>query len=590
MDTLTAMESLVHPTELSAWGRFLQARSLHRETNRSKNPDWYRPALALNCQLHLFAEGEGIATARLASRSGGLVTWTEVEPPELDADLETLRGYLANLRSEHLSGKARSLGVVLHLADEFAISEIAPLHEVPDDLVELKFLLEEAPQEVIEGQTHAADQVSFRFFPYPGTENMQQPGAAIQISRKHQEFLRLFRDLAEETKFPVRTMGLSAPLVTLAGLPRIIPTLPGQPFCVVLSYSTFSVLAFFSAEGELLMLRSIRNHSSGVAPNVGAVVHTMSAALELDDPVSLVLPLSQKDGRDKVPQLQNASLLDWNEIEAVVDGVPFEFQVATGEKLAPEQRQGLAGTRTFDEIDTNEWATQDFLAPSQEESEMLPGTVEMKVLRFGGIGLKVAAVLLLLAGGWTGLRAFQILRDPAWHAKREDVNATANQLLLQRIENFKKWDSFLADRSKAWVSMELLNRLFPNPGAVVVTELNHTVRPETMRDQKNASLVKEWRLNGYANEDALKHLTTINTREGINEVFKGVHEVTGDASLDPTHDTRNLVVDLKASENKRYKPDAPESLDSQFPFQFNLTISQRFTADDELAIPTSAAR
>ena len=304
------MESLVHPTELSAWGRFAQARRLHRETNRSKNPDWYRPALALNCQLHLFAEGEGIATARLAANTGGPVTWTEVEPPELDADLETLRGYLANLRSEHLSGKARSLGIVLHLADEFAISEIAPLHEVPEDLAELKELFEEAPHEVIEGQGQSDGQFSFRFFPYPGTKNVQQPGAAIQISRKHQEFLRLFRDLAEETKFPVRTMGLSAPLVTLAGLPRIIPTLPEQPFCAVLSYSTFSVLAFFNAEGELLMLRSIRNHSSGVAPNVGGVVQTMSAALELADPASLVLPLSQKNAAGTIPYYTGFRTID----------------------------------------------------------------------------------------------------------------------------------------------------------------------------------------------------------------------------------------------------------------------------------------
>ncbi|NNM28405.1 MAG: hypothetical protein HKO57_02725, partial [Akkermansiaceae bacterium] len=104
------------------------------------------------------------------------------------------------------------------------------------------------------------------------------------------------------------------------------------------------------------------------------------------------------------------------------------------------------------------------------------------------------------------------------------------------------------------------------------------------------SLVKEWRLKGFSNEEALKHLTAINTRDGIEAIFKATQEVTGDAALDPTPDTRTVVVNLVASENKRYRPDSEDtSYESQFPFQFDLTISQRFSAEDPLAIPTAAA-
>ena len=59
------MESLVHPTQLSVWQRFLQARRLHRETSRSKNSDWFRNALELECQLHLFLEGDEISEAHV---------------------------------------------------------------------------------------------------------------------------------------------------------------------------------------------------------------------------------------------------------------------------------------------------------------------------------------------------------------------------------------------------------------------------------------------------------------------------------------------------------------------------------------------
>ncbi len=53
-------------------------------------------------------------------------------------------------------------------------------------------------------------------------------------------------------------------------------------------------------------------------------------------------------------------------------------------------------------------------------------------------------------------------------------------------------------------------------------------------------------------------------------------------------DTRNLVVNLVASENKRYDPEKEGSAETQFPFQFDLTITQRITQDDEIAIPTVA--
>ncbi|NNM30446.1 MAG: hypothetical protein HKO57_13070, partial [Akkermansiaceae bacterium] len=468
------MDTLLHPSELSTWQRFVQARRLHKQSSRSRNPDWFRPALELGSQLHLFVEGSSITAARLGVKEGAGTTWTRIDSPRLDIETEDLRTFLAKLRAEHLSGKARSLGVVLHLADEFAISELAPQQDEPEDLATFRETLRNAPETLLDDQNISGSELSFRFFPYPGTEDESQPGAAITISRKHQAFLRQFREIGEEMKFPIRTAAVSAPLVALGALPKIIPTAPNQPFCALLSYSTFSVLAFFKTGGELLMLRSVRHHSGGVAPNVSGVVQTMAAALELPDPVSLVIPLSQQENGPSVPPLPNASLLNWQQVVGFEPGIPFEFQAATATVIAPEERQGMADTDTFLELDDNQWALQDFLPPSEDEIELYPGPTEMKILRFGSIGVKVAALALLLSIGWTGLRAFQILRDPAWHAKKSDMNDAANQILVQKIKRFEVWDSFLADRSKAWVTMELLNRIFPNPTAVVLIMADHT--------------------------------------------------------------------------------------------------------------------
>ncbi|HCQ37524.1 MAG TPA: hypothetical protein DIV39_00075, partial [Verrucomicrobiales bacterium] len=117
------MEVLVHPAQLSTWQRFLQARRLHRETTRSRNLDWYREALDLECQLHLFLEGEDISEAHICFGKEARKTWGRVAVPSLQAGEQEVMEYLAGIRSQ-FKGKMRSLAVILHVADEFAISEL----------------------------------------------------------------------------------------------------------------------------------------------------------------------------------------------------------------------------------------------------------------------------------------------------------------------------------------------------------------------------------------------------------------------------------------------------------------------------------
>jgi hypothetical protein len=169
------------------------------------------------------------------------------------------------------------------------------------------------------------------------------------------------------------------------------------------------------------------------------------------------------------------------------------------------------------------------------------------------------------------------------------VSENGNKVLSAQIKRYEQWNAFLSDRSKAWVTMELMNQLFPNPKSVILSEANHKVRPEVVRDQARASLVKEWTITGFVNDEALERLTAINTREGINEVFDSVYGITGDESLRTDLSSRSLVVNLLASENKRYKPDSGTDAESQFPFIFNLTVTQHISSDDPIAIPTLAA-
>lgn len=585
------MDSLVHPTQLSVWQKFLQARRLHKETSRSKNPDWYRDALELDCQLHLFLEGDEISDAHISCcGKESKKDWIKVSAPALDSSEEDLQEYITTIRGEFTNTKCRSLGVVLHLADEFAISELDHANERPDDLGELSNQLTTAPQEVLEDHSVSIDERSFRLFPYPGAKQGQLFGSAITISRTHHEFLFRFRQLGENLNFPIRTAALSAPLVALAALPQVASQLPSKPFSIFFSYTTFSVIAFFTAGGDLVMLRSVRHHAGGAPPHVGRIIQTMAAALELTEPLVYVLPLSKKDGENlaALPELPNASILNWRESAQFDVDVPLEFQGPSLLKMN-EEREGLAASETFRGMAEQNWATQDFLPATADEADLYPSQLEMKALRFGGLGLRVGAAALAVFLGLTGVRAFTILRDEAWYPSGDKVSREGNQILASQIQRYEQWNSYLADRSKAWVSMELMNQLFPNPDSVVLSEAGHTVRPEVIREQANASVVKEWTISGLVNDEALEHLTVINTTEGMSKVFDAVYKLTGDESLRTDLPSRTLVVNLLASENKRYAPETGTQPEQKFPFMFNLTVSQRISSEDPIAVPTIAA-
>jgi hypothetical protein len=584
------MDSLVHPAQLSVWQRYLQARRLHKETSRSKNSDWYRDALDLECQLHLFLEGDAISDAHICWGNESKKDWNPVEVPALDLSEDELQEYLTTIRGEFTKVKCRALGVVLHLADEFAISELAHANEKPEDLGELSTQLINAPQEVLEDHSVSTDEFAFRLFPYQGAKSGQLYGSAITISRKHHEFLGQLRLVGESLNFPICTTALSAPLVALAALPQLASQLPSQPFSIFFSYTTFSVIAFFTAEGDLVMLRSVRHHAGGAPPHVARIIQTMGAALELAEPLVYVLPLSRKEGGNlaALPELPNASILNWRESAQFNAEVPLEFQ---GPSLLTmnDDPEGLAASATFQGMAEQKWATQDFLPPTNEEADLYPSQLEMKALRFGGLSLRIGAAALAVFVGLTGVRVCKILNDEVWHYE-PSISREHNQILTSQIRRYEQWNSFLADRSKAWVSMELVNQLFPNPDRVVLSDIRHTVRPEVARDQSKASLVKEWTISGLVDDENLERLTELNTAEGISGEFDAVYQLTGDESFRTDLESRSLEVNLLASENRRYDPKRGGKPEDNFPFMFNLTITQQISNEDPIAIPTVAAQ
>jgi hypothetical protein len=141
--------------------------------------------------------------------------------------------------------------------------------------------------------------------------------------------------------------------------------------------------------------------------------------------------------------------------------------------------------------------------------------------------------------------------------------------------------------------MESLSRMFPENGGMLVKTYTHVAKPDSTPGKAKVGFVKEWKITGFARDEALDYLNTINTREGISAHFSEMARITGNNAFNPGVGNRNLVVNVRTQENGGYKSipreDASDSDESTYPFTFDLTITQRFEATDPMAINVTKA-
>ena len=262
-------------------------------------------------------------------------------------------------------------------------------------------------------------------------------------------------------------------------------------------------------------------------------------------------------------------------------------------RLAEEIDTPLAAAHTFTTLRGDGWAIQDFLPIPPNLAEVYPSRIEMKMLRATRWLCLGLAALVLRCFGWRGLRLVQMIRQTEWTFQPDEAQVIEGRLRALREEEQRvaHWDNLLADRSKGWVAMEMLARLFPERSGFLVRSFQHSTSPESKPGQAKAGFVKQWRINGLAREDSLEKLADLNTREGISAFFSEIARVTGNDSFNTDLPTRSVIVNIKTLENSGYKPRPPEEVtitdESTYPFLFDLTITQRFEADDPLAVTTS---
>ncbi|MCP5533339.1 MAG: energy transducer TonB [Akkermansiaceae bacterium] len=583
------MATFQHPASLNALQQYAQACSILRNTSRATNTAWYQGALELDFQLHIRPDGPEITTFyHHASKK----QWTH--GPTLTEETLHDPSKLAALAAEALrhagSNGATSLGVILHVADEFATTELKPDFDNPGSLPELRETAERDPAAILEDSSIQPDQATWRILPYPA-QGSETIGTTVTVSRQYAPLLETFRAAGDKANFPVITHAVSAPLVAILGLSRMLKPTPDKPFVAVLQYPWFTVMAFFNEHADLSLVRTLPHRGVRRATNFRNALTTTSASLEFVDPDLYLVPLGHSVDNTLAANLRitftNSRVETVEPLgeEGIPEWCPEPAIAAQRDEAVP-----FFTSHTFTILRDDRWALQNFLPTPNDVSEIYPNRAEMRLLRVLRLARVALFAVTLLSIAYFVLGIVDLVRRPEWGFDPMQAEAIKTRLAKLNSEKQKAdhWNNLLDDRSKAWVTMESLSRMFPTSRGVMIKSFTMNAKPDSAGGNATTGFVKEWRIAGLARDEALEYLNSLNTREGISEHFAEVARSTGNSAFDPALGNRSISVNVRTLENATYKPMPPEeanpSDETSYPFTFDLRITQRFEATDPLAL------
>ncbi len=550
------------------------------------------PALDQNCEVHIRPDGSTL-TCLIFLRSNNEWTAGPALSEAVLGDAERWAAWWQELLKTVKRKKAKSLGVVLHIGDEFATAELKPSFEDPDSLAELRDLASSDPMAILDDSSIQPDQHAWRVIPY--APQAEEPiGTAVTVGRDYERFLAALREAGREANFPVSTVALSAPLVALTALPSCASLTKGQPFVAILQYPWFTALAFFNREGNLRLIRTQLHRGQKRPPNFRRTIATANASLEFQDPDLFVMPLGEHVDTMLVQDLQ--STFTSSRVELVRPPVPEGLhswcpEPAIATTPVPEEEPF---SRTFGILRKEGWAFQDFLSIAREELELFPTRQEMQLLKFARLGRVALAGVTVLTLAWFGFGAASTLRKPEWAFNPDSATSVKKRMMALNAEKVRisHLDNLLADRSKGWANMEFIARLIPEGAGIRTREIVHTIRPAATPGQSTVGFIKEWSVSGFVRAEGMEYLQSLNSREGLHSLFNNVADTIGDDSFRINLGNRSVVANVRTRENSSFRQRPAHDIinldDSTYPLIFDLTITQRFETTDPLALNVSA--
>ncbi|MEZ0273404.1 MAG: hypothetical protein ACAH88_00750, partial [Roseimicrobium sp.] len=180
------MSVISDPYDLKPADVYRQARTVASKTSRGSDGNWYREPGDIACQWHIWFDGGREVCSATFSRSDNC--WRQGPPLPLAGlttgeDVQSLLGDL--LSPTYFGHKPKALGVVLHVADEFSLAEVASSPDAGSDAAEdfsvLRYNLIDSPRDFLADRDVSVDTVSWRLLPFWGAPASQPRCAAISL-------------------------------------------------------------------------------------------------------------------------------------------------------------------------------------------------------------------------------------------------------------------------------------------------------------------------------------------------------------------------------------------------------------------------
>jgi hypothetical protein len=216
----------------------------------------------------------------------------------------------------------------------------------------------------------------------------------------------------------------------------------------------------------------------------------------------------------------------------------------------------------------------------------------LKLIRRARVALVIIAISIL---GYLGNDIYNVIKQPVWQFNESQAKLSKSQVtkLTQEQQRVYHWNNLLADRSKAWVAMELLARLASKDRGLLIRSSTHTAKPDSASGVGRVGMIREWKISGFARDEAVQFLNQLNTRDGTDAFFAEIAQSTENGSYRPRYGNRNITMNMRTNENSSFKLESLEQAlitdESSYPFTFDLTITQRFESTDPMAINVTKA-
>ncbi len=611
--------TITDPSELKPAEIFRQASLVSSKTSRGKDKNWYKQPHELEWQLHLLFEGGKEVKTACLHHTKAEQTWRQ--GPEIPLATWTTGEGAGDLLAAVVSGAffttpPKALGIVLHVADEFGLAAIKETAESAalshESLQILRYNLMDDPLEVLADRDVLAESTSWRLLPFFGNAAGTR-GTALALSRTRESFLKQLIVHGEEIHLPLRVAVTAAPIEALAALPLLDEQF--ETGClVVLPYLKFTAVFALSQAGELLGARSLLNRGGPLPPNMGDILYSMALGAELvgatkslkaviasSNPLVIAAAAVEAEvfaARREPIALRIVDLSTQAALEAIPERrLEFAIYHAKHPEAAGKDAPGVAHTRTFAMLWKDWYVWGNFFDTAQVD-RLYPTQRDLGLLRVGSFASLALMIGLLTCGGYGIFSYYQATRHPSWTLTPQQIKLTETSLAKVKDEKrqVEITERLIQPRSRGWTTLEILLRLLPEDSGIQLENFSYgadSVRPTAaaVKGQKaeTTGMNRTWSFRGLAKQEALELLNELNSSQGLASRFRKIAEDIQDKSYDMSSG-RQLTVALTLGRNPRYKPttaptDTIADYAMQFPFTFEISITQAFPDNDALALP-----